>query len=93
MSIIQMFYFIIDEIDLFYDYISKDSLNNQQKIINVFDKTVENVNHFSYYCINENYSLYLVNNVNGDHFIVDMDIGVCSCTKNNVCAPCIHQLF
>lgn len=91
LSIIQMFHFVIDEIDLFYEFLSSGSPNNQQSILNDLIKIDED--NFTYYSVSDDSSMYLVESVSDDKFFVDMDIGLCSCTIINVCAPCVHQIF
>ncbi|CAI6349346.1 unnamed protein product [Macrosiphum euphorbiae] len=94
LSILQTFHFVIAEIDLFYNNFSTDSPNNNQQIIlNNFKEMYRDKNGFTYCSINENHSLYLVESDNFGKFFVDMYIGLCSCTINNVCSPCIHQVF
>lgn len=93
LSILQIFHFVIVEIDLFYDNLLTDSPNNQQIILNNFKEMNIDKNCFTYCSMNENHSLYLVESDNVGKFFVDMYIGLCSCTIYNVCSPCIHQLF
>lgn len=91
LSIIQMFHFVIDEIELLYE--ASGVPNSRHTILNDLNKINEAETNFTYYCIGENSSMYLVENVSDGKFFVDMDIGLCSCTINNVCAPCVHQMF
>lgn len=94
LSILQTFHFVIAEIDLFYNNFFIDNPNNNQQIIlNNFKEMYRDKNCFTYCSVNENHSLYLVENDNFGKFFVDMYIGLCSCTSNNVCSPCIHQVF
>lgn len=95
LSILQTFHFVIDEIDFFYNNLLTDNPNNNRQIIlNNFKEINRDKNCFTYCCMNDNLSLYLVeNNNDGGKFFVDMDIGLCSCTLNNLCSPCIHQAF
>ncbi|XP_060837702.1 uncharacterized protein LOC132919836 [Rhopalosiphum padi] len=94
LSILQTFHFVIDEIDFFYNNLFTDNpYNNQQIILNNFKEINRDKNCFTYCCMNDNHSMYLVENNNGGKFFVDMDIGLCSCTIINVCSPCIHQEF
>lgn len=94
LSILQMFHFVIDEIDLFYD-ISTNDLNNHQITLNDLNEMDEDDN-FTYYCLTDKCSMYLVDS-GDDKFFVDLDIGLCSCTINNesTCfnVPCNHQIF
>lgn len=93
LSILQMFSFVTNEIDIFYENLSTNTLNNQKIIFNDFVKMKEDEDNFTYTCVSDSCSMYLVNTVNNDTFFVDMDIGLCSCTINNVCSPCVHQMF
>lgn len=94
LSILQMFHFITDKIDLFYENMSTDRSYNQQTIINDFKNTVKDEKNFTLSYIDQKYSSYVVEESdNNNKFFVDMDIGLCSCSINNVCAPCIHQFF
>jgi len=94
LSILQTFHFVIDEFDLFYNNLSTDNPNNNQQIIlNNFKEIYRDKNCFSYCSMNDNHSTYLVESDNAGRFFVDMYIGLCSCTINNICSPCIHQVF
>lgn len=94
LSVLQTFHFVIDEIDFFYNNLSIDSLNNSHQIIlNNFKKMYRDKNCFTYCNIDDNLSMYLVENDNVGDFFVDMDIGLCVCTVNNVSSPCIHQVY
>ncbi|XP_015363482.1 PREDICTED: uncharacterized protein LOC107161552 [Diuraphis noxia] len=94
LSILQTFHFVIDEIDFFYNNLPIHNPNNDQQIIlNYFKEMYRDKNCFTYCSIDDDHSMYLVENDNADEFFVDMDIGVCSCTVNNVCSPCVHQVF
>lgn len=94
-SILQMFHFVIDEIDLFYD-LSTNGPNNLQITFNDLNEAEEEEDNFTYFCFADKCSMYLVIS-DEDKFFVDMDIGLCSCTINNnsICFndPCIHQIF
>ncbi|XP_025204194.1 uncharacterized protein LOC112601013 [Melanaphis sacchari] len=94
LSILQTFHFVIDEINFFYKNLVTEIPNhNQQLILNNFKEINRDDNCFTYCCVNENHSMYLVENNDGGKFFVDMGIGLCSCTLNNICSPCIHQVF
>lgn len=93
LSILQTFHFVIDEFDLFYNNLSTDSPNNNQQIILNNFKEMYRDKNYTYCSMTDHHSMYLVESDNVGKFFVDMDIGLCSCTINNVCSPCIHQVF
>lgn len=93
LSILQMFNFVINEINIFYEYLSENTLNCQKIIFNDFMKMKEDDDNFTYSCVSDSCSMYLVKSANNGTFFVDMDIGLCSCSINNVCSPCVHQMF
>lgn len=95
LSILQMFHFVIDDMDLFYD-LSTNGPNNQQITLNDLNETDEEYDNFTYLCLMDKSSMYLVES-DDDKFFVDLDIGLCSCTINNESTcfniPCNHQIF
>lgn len=92
-SILQMFHFVIDEIELFYTNFSTDNVSKQKLILNNIENMEEDEDNFTYYCVDDNFSMYLIESDKHGIYFVDTDIGLCSCTINDVGAPCIHQVF
>lgn len=92
-SILQMFHFVIDEIELFYNNFSTGNVFEQQLVLNNIEDMEENEENFTYYCVDDNFSMYLIESDKHGIYFVDTNIGLCSCTINDVGAPCIHQVF
>jgi len=88
-SIVQMFHYVIYDVNLFYTNFDP---NDQKIIFKDINKLDEDENNFIYTCIMDNCKLYLVQSVNGT-YLVDIDIGLCTCTVYNICSPCIHQMI
>lgn len=93
LSILQMFNYVTNEINIFYEHLSVNTSNNQKIIFNDLIKMKEDEDSFTYSCVSDSCSMYLVKSMNNGTYFVDMDIGLCSCTINNVCSPCVHQMF
>lgn len=95
-SLVQLFFFIVHDLDAFYEMKILDVAANRppQYLKKRFGITKKQKETLQYKAVQSSNSLYLVHNsLNNNTYTVDLDTGICSCQQGNTGKPCKHQIF
>jgi hypothetical protein len=95
-SSVQLFFFIVQDLDTFYKMKILDVAANHppQYLKKRFLITKIQQKSLKYEAIQSSDSLYLVHNtLKNTTYNIDLDTGLCSCLKGNTGKPCKHQIF
>jgi hypothetical protein len=95
-SPVQLFYFIINDLDAFYEMKLLDTAANRppQYLRNKYSLTKAQKKYLRYKPVDINSMLFDVTNIqHNTEYLVDLDLGICTCLRGDTGFPCKHQLF